>query len=147
MSNSRKTGKARRPAIHMIDRESETITALAERLEKHNPNVADLLYDELDRAVLCTAQNIPSDTVTMNCTVEFVDERSGARRSVQLVYPQQADISENRVSILTPVGAGLIGMKAGNSIVWPDRSGAERVLKIVNVIRPAVALERENDAA
>ncbi len=147
MTNSRKAGQARRPAIHMIDRESEIITALAEKLEKQNPSVAELLYSELDRAVLCGADRLPPNTVTMNCTVEFVDERSGARRSVKLVYPQEADISENRISILTPIGAGLIGMRAGSSIAWPDRSGAKRVLKIVNVVRPAISPERENDAA
>ncbi|WP_296220348.1 GreA/GreB family elongation factor, partial [uncultured Sphingomonas sp.] len=56
-----------------------------------------------------------------------------ARRMVELVYPGDADIAQGRVSILTPIGAGLIGMRAGRSISWPDRDGRERLLRIVSV--------------
>src|SRR3546814_12523889 len=72
----------------------------------------------------------------MNAEVEFVDEASEATRIVQLVYPRQADIAANRISILTPVGAGLIGLREGQSILWPDREGNERRLTIGKV-RPA----------
>src|SRR3546814_4104120 len=69
----------------------------------------------------------------MNAEVEFVDEASEATRIVQLVYPRQADIAANRISILTPVGAGLIGLREGQSILWPDREGNERRLTIGKV--------------
>jgi regulator of nucleoside diphosphate kinase len=52
---------------------------------------------------------------------------------VKLVYPQDADIEAGRISILTPIGAGLIGLAQGDSIVWPDRDGQERILRIVRV--------------
>lgn len=142
MTTSITAGDSNRPAIHMIQREYEAISKIAEALEKNNPAVAALLNSELDRAELCDAHSIPTDTVTMNCTVEFVDERSLARRSVKLVYPWDADISKNRISVLTPVGAGLIGMTAGNSIAWPDRSGAERILKIMSVQRPPFSTDQ-----
>lgn len=142
MTTSITAGDSNRPAIHMIQREYEAISKIAEALEKNNPAVAALLNSELDRAELCDAYSIPADTVTMNCTVEFVDERSLARRSVKLVYPWDADISKNRISVLTPVGAGLIGMTAGNSIAWPDRSGAERILKIMSVQRPPFSTDQ-----
>lgn len=121
------------PIIHMIEAESKVLNAMASALEKRNPAVADLLYAELERAELHSAEEIPADTVTMNCKVEFVDERSGVSRTVALVYPSDADIAKDRISILTPVGAGLIGMTAGESISWPDRSGTKRLLKIVAV--------------
>ena len=72
----------------------------------------------------------------MNATVEFVDEASGADRTVELVYPKEADISAGRISILTPIGAGLIGLRAGQSIHWPDRDGKERWLRIISVVQP-----------
>jgi regulator of nucleoside diphosphate kinase len=50
-------------------------------------------------------------------------QASGADRTVELVYPRDADISAGRVSILTPVGAGVIGLRTGQSILWPDRDG------------------------
>lgn len=130
---------ADRPIIYMIESESETITAMALGLEKRNPAVAELLFAELNRAELLSPLAMPPETVTMNCKVEFVDQRSRVSRSVELVYPKDADIEQGRISILTPMGAGLIGMTAGESIAWPDRSGEERILTIVSVTPPAVA--------
>lgn len=62
-------------------------------------------------------------------------QASGADRKVELVYPRDADISAGRVSILTPVGAGVIGLRTGQSILWPDRDGRERKLTIVKVLQ------------
>ncbi len=127
---------AMRPVIHMIDHESDAIEAFAMALESRNPDVAEMLYEELGRATLHSADDMPDNIVTMNCAVEFVDETSGVRRMVKLVYPQDADIENDCLSILTPMGAGLIGMVAGETIAWPDRSGTERMLRIVTVTPP-----------
>ena len=62
-------------------------------------------------------------------------QASGADRTVELVYPRDADISAGRVSILTPVGADVIGLRTGQSILWPDRDGRERKLTIVKVLQ------------
>ena len=95
------------------------------------------LLDEISRATVHDAASLPPDVVTMHSTVEFIDEASGADRTVELVFPRDADIAAGRVSILTPVGAGLIGLRAGQSILWPDRDGRERKLTIVNVRKSA----------
>jgi regulator of nucleoside diphosphate kinase len=71
----------------------------------------------------------------MHSTVEFLDEASGADRTIELVYPRDADISAGRVSILTPIGAGLIGLRTGQAILWPDRDDRERQLAIVKVLQ------------
>jgi regulator of nucleoside diphosphate kinase len=55
---------------------------------------------------------------------------------VQLVYPGDADMARQRVSILTPVGAALIGMRTGSAIDWPNRQGERRLLEIVAVEQP-----------
>ncbi len=122
-----------RPPIHLIDAECEMLTALALRIEDAQPVLADLLLTEMERAELHPADALPPRTVAMNSVISFVDERSGTRRTVQLVYPQDADIEAGRISILTPIGAGLIGLAQDASIVWPDRDGQERLLRIVQV--------------
>ena len=123
----------RRPPIHMIDREADALTALAISAEERFPEAAELLLEEIGRAHLHPAGKIPADAVTMMATVEFTDEANGAERTVQLVYPKDADISAGRISILTPVGAGLIGLREGQSIKWPDRHGGDRVFTIRKV--------------
>jgi regulator of nucleoside diphosphate kinase len=134
------TSKAsRRPPIHMIDTEAEALSDLALAAQDRVPQVSELLLDETARATTHAAERIPTNVVTMHATVRFIDEASGKEHSFQLVYPGEADISAGRISILTPVGAGLIGLREGQSILWPDRDGHERELKIVAVSRPAAA--------
>ena len=127
------TATAARPPIHMIDTEADALTGLALDAETRLPDVSALLLEEIGRAHIYERDAMPADVVTMMSTAEFRDEATGATRSVQLVYPRDADISSGRVSILTLVGAGLIGLKEGQSICWPDRGGKERTLSIVKV--------------
>ena len=127
---------ADRPVIHLTVSECDKLSELALNAQKRHPLASTMLLSELDRAELHQEGMLPDQTVAMESTIEFVDEGNGMRRVVQLVYPHEADISSGRISILTPVGAGLIGMTAGSSIRWPARDGQERMLRIVNV-RPS----------
>lgn len=129
---------ARRPPIHMIDTEADALANLALGAEAQMPKVSQQLLDEIARANIQRADRIAADVVTMHSTVEFIDEASGTDRTIELVYPRDADISAGRVSILTPVGAGLIGLRTGQSILWPDRDGRERKLTIVKVLQKPV---------
>lgn len=128
-----------RPKIHMIEEEANQLSDLALSVEGRLPQVCELLVRETSRARIYDRQSIPADVVTMGSTVEFVDEGTGAKRTVELVYPPYADISVGRVSILTPVGAGLIGLREGQTILWPDREGHKRSLVIVSVRQAARA--------
>lgn len=125
-----------RPAINLIPDECDALWALAVSAEHKHPQSSALLLAELDRAQLCERGDLPAQTVVMNSRIDFVDEGTGARRTVTLVYPNDADIGAGRISILTPVGAGLIGVSAGCSIRWPDREGNDRMLRIVSVAPP-----------
>lgn len=128
-----------RPPIHMIDTEADTLIHLAQRAEDRAPELAAMLLAEIERATLHEANDIPHDVVTMNAMIDFVDEAGGATRTVQLVYPAEADIAAGRVSIMTPVGAGLIGLRQGQSILWPDRDGNQRNLTVTKVEQPGRA--------
>ena len=129
-------GDDSRPAIHLIDSECDALYALALTIQPARPERAAMLLAELDRAEVHAAAALPRDAVTIGSRVEFIDDKSGARRTVELVYPHQADIDAGRVSILSPVGSGLIGMRAGYAILWPDRDGIARLLRIVAVVQP-----------
>ena len=134
------TSKAvRRPPIHMINDEADALADLALGVESRMPEVSRLLLDEIGRAHIHAPGRIAPDVITMHSIVDFIDEGSGAERTIELVYPREADISAGRISILTPVGAGLIGLRTGQSILWPDRDGHERKLTIVNVRKKADA--------
>lgn len=120
----------------MIDSEADTLTELTLQKQRDSINLYEELLDEIDRATICSRANIPPNVVTMGSDVTFLDAKSGAERTVRLVYPGDADISAGRISILTPIGAGLIGLSVGQSINWPDRGGAEHKLTIITVQQP-----------
>jgi regulator of nucleoside diphosphate kinase len=120
----------------MIDSEADVLTEMTLQQQRDSVRFYELLLDEIDRASICDRSEIPSDVVTMGSSVTFLDEKSGAERTVRLVYPAEADIAAGRMSILTPVGAGLIGLSVGQSINWPDRGGTEHRLTIIAVEQP-----------
>ena len=126
----------RRPPIHMIDSEAESLGDLAIGNAHRFPEACELLLGEIERARLHSAAKMPAGIVTMMSTVEFAEDASDEAHTLQLVYPGQADIAAGRLSVLTPVGAGLIGLAEGQSIVWPTRSNGERVLTIRKVTQP-----------
>ena len=127
------------PPITLIDSEADSLSALALASLGRSSLGAALLLQELDRAVTVGRRDLPGDLVTMGSQVVFVDEASGEERSVQLVWPRDADMDRQRLSVLTPMGAALIGLRPGQSIEWPNRAGEYRRLRNVAVVQPSAA--------
>jgi regulator of nucleoside diphosphate kinase len=75
----------------------------------------------------------------MGSVVEFRDETTGKVQAVTLVYPGNADISQGRISVLTPIGAALIGLSAEDSITWETRTGELRQLTVLKICEPQPA--------
>lgn len=126
-----------RPPIHLPVSESDLIARLALQAEHRQPAVAAMLLEEIERAELHEADTMPDDVVILGAEVGFIDENSKQMRTVELVLPAHANIAEGRISILTPMGAALYGLAAGDSIDWPDLDGHSRRIKIVKVAQPA----------
>ncbi len=98
------------------------------------PQAAFALQAELDRAHLVPMA--PPDVVQMGSTVEFRSDVA-PQKPLTLVFPQEADIAAGRISILTPIGAALIGLSPGQSIDWEARDGTARELAVVRVQPPS----------
>jgi regulator of nucleoside diphosphate kinase len=128
-----------RPPVTLSEAEADTLYALAWATRGTSQMSAALLLEELSRAEICDRAHLPGDVVTMLSEVVFCDEASGEEHRVQLVYPRDADIAQDRLSVLTPVGAALIGLRRGSAIDWPNRLGASRRLRIVDVVQPEPA--------
>jgi regulator of nucleoside diphosphate kinase len=97
----------------------------------------DRLEAELDRADVMRAAELPDDVVTMHSRVRYLDETTGERRSVTLVYPDEADVERGRISVLAPVGSALLGLSTGQTIDWEFPHGARRRLRVEDVFRCA----------
>ncbi|GHA33273.1 nucleoside diphosphate kinase regulator [Devosia pacifica] len=101
---------------------------------------AESLLTEMERARVVPEGKLPSDVVRMGSRVHYRTDRDTSVE-VTLVYPRDADISGGRVSVLTPIGAALIGLRAGQSITWEARDGRHHVLTVLSVSQPAERLE------
>jgi len=125
-----------RPQIHLLASESDLIADLALQAEHRQPVVAAMLLGEIERAELHDAETLPDDAIRLGSEVSFVDEKTGQLRKAQLVLPVNANIAEGRISILTPMGAALYGLRTGDSIDWPDLAGNNRRIRISRVVQP-----------
>ena len=95
--------------------------------------IAALVADELDRANVLATGRQPQNVVRMRSDVEFRDDVSGKVQTVTLVYPDEADIAQGKISVLTPIGTALIGLTIGEPITWRTRSGELRCLTVLKV--------------
>ena len=125
----------RRPPIIVGETDARRLTQLALEMVLTSPMLANLLLDELERAEIREDDEVPSDVVTVDSTVEFDDGVSPDRRTVHIVPPAEANPLTGRMSVFTHVGAGLIGLAPGQAILWPNEDGRRRPLKIFSVTR------------
>ncbi|GAK54450.1 RNA polymerase-binding protein Rnk [Candidatus Moduliflexus flocculans] len=91
------------------------------------------LKTELDRAEIVSPQEIPADVITMNSQVRLHDLDSGEEMVYTIVFPYEANIQQNKVSILAPVGVALIGYRLGDVVEWP-MPGKVRRLEIKEIL-------------
>jgi len=84
------------------------------------------LEDELNRARVVPSKNIPQDVITMNSKVRLRDLDSGQEIVYSLVFPGDANVSENKISILAPIGTALIGYSVGDTIEWKVPGGLKK---------------------
>lgn len=92
------------------------------------------LAEELERAIVVPSDRIPKDVVTMNSRLIYSDENTGTTREIELVYPDEADSTAGRVSVLAPVGCALLGLRTGQSIDWNLPGGKVHRLRVERVL-------------
>ena len=124
-----------KPQIILCTEDFVSLSALARAAMNKMPELAEGLSEELERADIVDNGQQPQQVVCMGCEVEFRDDTTGKIQNVTLVYPAQADISLGKISVLTPVGTALIGLRAGHSITWDTRTGETRRLTVLKVSR------------
>ena len=124
------------PEITLGHADHRQLNILAMAGLDHNADQSDDLLNELDRARVVEDGEVPADIVRMGSTVAYRTD-AGQTPTVTLVYPVDADIATGRISIMTPVGTALIGLRQGQSITWRDRNGKRHMLTVMSVLPPA----------
>jgi regulator of nucleoside diphosphate kinase len=122
-----------RPPIAIDANHFARLSALSSLTNGPMTEVCEYLREELDRAHVLPTEKLRPDIVSIGSEVEFRDEHTGKSQVVTLVYPLDADITRRRVSVLTPVGAALLGLSVNQTISFHTRTGERRELTVLKV--------------
>lgn len=120
------------PPIRICEDESRRLSSLADSSMDLFPRVAHFLAREVERATVTNESNLQG-VIRMGSRVTYRDDETGASREIVLVYPHEADIEHNRISVLTPVGAALIGLSCGQRIDFETPHKRSRSLTVLAV--------------
>ena len=85
------------------------------------------LQGELDRAHIVDPTAVPGDVVTMNSRVRFKDLDTNQDKVYMLVFPSEAKLEQQKISVLAPIGTAILGCGVGDTVEWRVPSGIKRV--------------------
>ncbi len=130
---SSKTGSK---TIYITDNDmtrlEELLEVAGENTTRDNKHLEEL-SSELLRAEVVESAEIPANVVTMNSQVLLLDMDTNESKTYKLVFPREANLEQNRISILAPIGTAMIGSRVGNVIRWNAPAGVRR-MKIVKIL-------------
>lgn len=108
--------------------------------EMDNPQDKQHVLDlnmELMRAEIVPVDQLPGDVITMNS--EVLLRVDGTEEKVSLVYPHEANVAENRISVLSPIGTAILGYREQDRFTWSVPSGTAQVEVIKVIYQPEAA--------
>ena len=121
------------PPITIIRGDMEKLIRLADAADGRFAQTGDFLAREIDRAEVIEDFERRPGLVAMGSRVTFRYNTTGQTRTITLVYPEDADVAQDRISVLTPIGAALIGLSVSQSIEWQTLEGKSRSLTVTAV--------------
>src|ERR1041385_2431667 len=85
------------------------------------------LEAELNRSKRVAADKVPPDVITMHSKAQLIDLESGEELIYTLVFPHEADIRQDKISVLAPIGTAMLGYRVGDMFEWPVPDGIRRL--------------------
>lgn len=105
----------------------------AQSTDYRKSDYLEKLQIEIRRAVVVSPQDIPSDVITMNSVVCLKDVDTGEEETYTLVFPEDSNLEQGKISILAPIGTGMLGYKVGDTFEWNVPAGKRR-LQVIKII-------------
>jgi len=99
----------------------------AKRVEPRGNEYLESLDVELSRGKVVAPTEVPPDVVTMNSKVHLVDQDTHEEMVYTLVFPQEADITQSKISVLAPIGTAMLGYRVGDTFTWQVPDGVRRL--------------------
>ncbi|MGQ0749803.1 MAG: nucleoside diphosphate kinase regulator [Betaproteobacteria bacterium] len=124
-------------AIWLTDQDYTRLRHLLAELARQSRGIqvgVEALEDILGSARVVNPAGVPENVVTMNSRVRFEDVLTREHGTVTVVYPADSDPAAGKVSVLSPVGAALIGETEGREVELPLPYGKTRRIHIIGVL-------------
>jgi regulator of nucleoside diphosphate kinase len=122
--------------IYITDSDMKRLQKLVKTAREFNHEDEKYLRDlesELGKANIVKSENIPSNVITMNAKVLLKDLDSKEDLTYQLVFPEDSNPAQDKISVLTPIGTALLGYNEGDTIEWYVPAGIAR-LKVKKIL-------------
>lgn len=122
--------------IYVTENDVKRLHALlevAKRSQYYGSDDLQKLGAELNRAIVVASKNIPADVITMNSRVHLLDLETKEEMRYTLVFPDEADFTEGKISVLAPIGTAMLGYRAGDTFHWQVPAGVRRI-KIQSIL-------------
>jgi regulator of nucleoside diphosphate kinase len=103
---------------------------------RHRSTQAPLLIalrEELERGTVVASEAMPRGIVTMHSKLRVRDLKTHGSETYTLVYPDEADIDQNKLSVLAPLGMALLGTHVGQIVKFDAPAGPRR-LKVEKIV-------------
>jgi regulator of nucleoside diphosphate kinase len=101
-----------------------------------NRHEAEELEAELKKAKVVGNEELPVDVVRLNSQVTIRDEKEKKVLNLTVVMPEKADIKQRKISVVSPIGAALIGYRKGEQVSWQVPAG-KKIFTILDVCYPS----------
>jgi len=109
-----------------------TIVEEAHHIYARDQKYLEDLQNELFDCIVIAPSEVPPNVITMNSEFSVQEVESGKVVKYMLVFPERANISEKKISVLAPIGTALLGCRVGDLVEWKAPSGMKTV-KIVEI--------------
>ena len=124
------------PSIFITTKDVEKLRDLireAYHTEYRGSDYLKKLAEEIEKASVVQPNQIPSDVITLNSTARLIDRETNEEMVYTLVFPEDADTSQGKISILAPIGTAMLGYKAGDIFEW-DTPGGKRIIRVKEIL-------------
>lgn len=111
----------------------QTLLEVAKQSQYYGSDELQKLGAELNRALVVATKDVPRDVITMNSKVRLLDLETKEEMTYTLVFPDEADFAEGKISVLAPIGTAMLGYRAGDTFSWQVPAGIRRI-KILSIL-------------
>jgi regulator of nucleoside diphosphate kinase len=112
--------------IYITEADMRRLKPLIESMKTSRDDLRGL-QSELLQARVVAPREVPPDVVTMNSKARLRDLESGEDVTYTLVFPDQANIEQGRISVVAPVGTAMLGHRVGDEFEWEVPAGPVRL--------------------